>query len=243
MPPAQAPTVAFVDGAGASAAAAQLPQIVRRGSEECLSGDDRIRARLSHKPGSRGGRFSGIGLGSGVVAIYREHASKPARLRGGELVVYEDATHEDCTVWVFHERDSEGEEHWEGLLARRLPEERARICAVPVFVYDLNLGDEVSVAASAEGAAVATGLISDAGNFTFRVFFEHGVANDDEGWRALMADLEPFNCWFDVYSPRLVALSATSSHAADVADYLAERVARGELHYETGRSSEPHRGG
>ena len=180
----------------------------------------------------------GIRLGSSAVAIYREHASKPARLRGGELLVYEDASHEDCTVWVFHERDPEGEEHWEGLLGRRLTVHRARISAVPVFVYDLNLGDEVSVVDSAEGVPVATGLVRDAGNFTFRVFFEHSDPNDDEHWR-LMADLAPFDCWFDVYSPRLIALSAPSSHAADVADYLADRAARGELQYETGRSRAP----
>jgi hypothetical protein len=169
---------------------------------------------------------------------YDEHPSKASAWRDGRFVVLPDAELEDCTVWVGAEADSTGSVKWEGLLARRLSAERARICAVPFWVYDLNLGDEVAVMDSAEGAPVVTGVVVDGGNYTFRVRFEH-AADDDARWRALMVELEPFDCWFDVRSPGLLALSAPPAHAQAVADYLDCREWRGDLLFETGRSAPP----
>jgi hypothetical protein len=59
---------------------------------------------------------------------------------------------------------------------------------------------------------------------------------DDARWLQLMRELEPWSCWFDVRSPRFVALAAPSEHATAVADYLAKRELAGELQYETGRT-------
>ncbi|HTN25602.1 MAG TPA: DUF4265 domain-containing protein [Solirubrobacteraceae bacterium] len=167
---------------------------------------------------------------------YDEHPSKAAAWRKGRFVVLPDAELEDCTVWVAAEVNSSTSISWEGLLARRLGDGRARMCAVPFWVYDLNLGDEVAVMDSAEGAAVVTAVVVDGGNYTFRVRFED-AADDDVRWRDLMVDLEPFDCWFDVRSPTFVALSAPSAHAQAVADYLADREQHGELLFETGRSA------
>src|SRR3954451_19671466 len=70
-----------------------------------------------------------------------------------------------------------------------------------------------------EGADVASRVLLDRGNFTFRAFFESG-SEPGEHWRPLMSDLEAFGCWFDTWNERLVAISTAPEHAQAVADYL-----------------------
>lgn len=167
-----------------------------------------------------------------------EHPSKASAWRDVRFVVLPDAEVEDCTVWAGAEAHTSGAVKWEGLLARRLSGGRARICAVPFWVHDLNLGDEVALMDSAEGTPVVTGAVVDGGNHTFRVRFED-AADDDARWRELMVELEPFDCWFDVRSPGFLALSAPPGHAEAVADYLDGREQRGDLLFEPGRSAPP----
>ena len=153
---------------------------------------------------------------------YREHPGKPVR-REGDAVVMLDAG--DCVVWF----QLDGGD-WEGLSAERLSSDLARVTAVPVFAYGVGLGDEVRLRPD---DAAAIGLVRSAGNRTFRVVLPASdVPEPDERWRSLLADLEPRGCWLDVYSPRLVAVSADGEHAAEVEAYLSEREARGELAYE-----------
>lgn len=177
-----------------------------------------------------------LGCGRLDMADYIEHPSKASRLQAGTYVVHPEAMVEDSTVWIPLGMEADGVQRWEGLLGIRLAADTVRVCAVPVFAYDINLGDEVHVMASGEGALVATRKSLDAGNYTFRVYFENGL-KDDSLWRGLLCDLEAMNCWFDVYSQSLVAISAPPAHAQAVADYLYERQIRGGLHYETGRQS------
>lgn len=145
----------------------------------------------------------------------------------GDLVVLGEGAD---TVWFFlDEHDG-----WEGLLARRIGPDRARICAVPVFAYGVGLGDEVACE-ERDGAVVATTLVREAGNTTFRVIFpRHGAPEPDERWRSLLTDLERHGCWIDVYSPQLVALSAEPAVVEDVAAYLRGREERGDLAFEAG---------
>ena len=58
-------------------------------------------------------------------------------------------------------------------------------------------------------------------------------------WVALQRDLETQGCWFDVYSPQLVAVSAEPEVAQAVADFLADEQRAGRGVYETGRSLLP----
>src|SRR3954454_21224800 len=167
-----------------------------------------------------------------AMATYREHPSRASRVRGGSYVVHPGALDEDTTVWFPLER----EDDWEALLGQRIAEDRVRICAVPLFAYDVNLDDEVEVTGRA-GAPVAVRVVTDAGNVTFRVRFDAtDTTGPDERWRRLVADLEAYECWFDVYSPTFLALSAPPQHAQAVADHLADGEDRGELQYETGRT-------
>ena len=120
-------------------------------------------------------------------------------------------------------------------MLRRLGRDRARLCAIPFWAHDLNLGDDVVLMESGEGAPVVTGVAREAGNYTFRIIFE-GAGDDDRRWQELMVELEPLDCWFDVRSPRYIALSTSAANATAVAGYLERRGQRGELQFETGRS-------
>ncbi|MCW2742235.1 MAG: hypothetical protein JWR45_2657 [Blastococcus sp.] len=170
---------------------------------------------------------------------YLEHPSKAARWRNGSLEVHPDAAAATQTVWVAVDPAEDGDVVWEGLLARSPAEGRAVIAAVPVFAYDLNLGDQVEVVTSAEGPLVAVRPLQDAGRYTFRVWFpDWPDLEQDERWKGLQVELEPFGCWFDVYSPRLVAVSADPDEARAVTDVLDAGERAGRFIYETGRQSD-----
>src|SRR5207237_263921 len=126
--------------------------------------------------------------------MVREHPSKAVRLVGGELVGYPASAEEDCTLWLAL---ADGPDEWEGILGKRYPEDKAEVVGIPVFAYDVNLGDVVRTVMSANGAAVFSEVVVDGGNYTFRVFFE-GDSAPAEHWKPLMRDLEKFGCWFDV---------------------------------------------
>jgi Domain of unknown function (DUF4265) len=164
--------------------------------------------------------------------IHREHPSRVVRLVDGQLVGYPLAAEEDCTLW-FALPDKPGE--WEGILGKRQSEDTAEVVGVPVFIYDVGLGDVVRTVKSAEGADVVTEIVADGGTYTFRAFFE-SESFPSEHWKVLMSDLETFGCWFDTWSETVVAISADLVNSQAVADYLATRENRGELRYETGRS-------
>jgi len=147
-------------------------------------------------------------------------------------VGYPPAEAEDCTIWFAIA--GAGADEWEGILGRRVDEHSAEIVGIPVFVDDANLADHVATETTPEGADVASEVLLDRGNFTFRAFFEPG-SEPGEHWRPLMSELEPFGCWFDTWNERLVAISTAPEHAQAVADYLATRERRGELQYEAAR--------
>lgn len=165
------------------------------------------------------------------MSDYEEHPSKTSAWRDGRFVVHPEAAAEDSTVW-FGTGDSGPEGLiWEGLLCRRLSDERVRICAIPFWLYDVSIGDEVAVMRSGEGALVADGTVQAAGNFTFRV-----ILSNDGAWQGLMRDLEPLACWFDIRTPTYIAIACPPERAQELADELQARESRGELQYETGRS-------
>ena len=170
---------------------------------------------------------------------YVEHPSRAGRWRDGAFELLPEAEAATETVWISLPPDPDGDPVWEGLLAVTPQPDLAVIAAVPAFAYDLNLGDEVEVVSSAEGPLIAVRPVHDAGRFTFRVLFPDAVDPDDRSWVALQQDLEPFGCWFDVYSPQLVALSAEPEVAQAVADVLADEQRAGRWVYETGRSVLP----
>ena len=173
------------------------------------------------------------------MARMLEHPGTVARWRDGDFEVHPDAATATQVVWVAVDPAEDGQVVWEGLAAQPSGEGRAVVVAVPVFAYDLNLGDEVEVVESAEGPLVAVRPLQDAGRFTFRVWFpDWPDLAKDERWKDLQVEFERFGCWFDVYSPRLVAVSADADVAQAVADALDVGERTGRFIYETGRQSE-----
>lgn len=167
--------------------------------------------------------------------MHREHPSRVVRLQRGQLVGYPPAEAEDCTTWFALD---DNPDEWEGILGRRLDDHSAEVVGIPVFAYDVNLADRVTIVKSAEGADVSSGILLDAGNLTFRAYFET-ASEPGENWRPLMTDLESLGCWFDTWDENLVAVSAAPEHAQEVANYLSMRQGRNELQYETGRLRRP----
>lgn len=166
---------------------------------------------------------------------FDEHPGKVTTWRDGDFVAHPDAEAEDETVWAYVH---DGPCRWEGLLARRISEDRARLAAIPFWVYNLDLGDEVALETAPNGAPVITDVVADGGNYTYRVRFE-GAGEDDTRWRELAQALAPLGCWFDVRQPGFLAVSAPGPDADAVLSYLDAREARGELLYETGHTAPP----
>ena len=164
------------------------------------------------------------------MAHYDRHPSKVIRIRAGEHVVHPASARSDCTVWFML-----GEDRWEGLPGLRVGPGRVRVCGVPFWIYDLNMGDEVAVVETKEGATVAERRVHEGTNVTFRVIFK-GADETDTRWEQLMADLESFECWCDVRHPGYIALSASVEDALAVEDILSAREQARELQYETGRT-------
>lgn len=160
---------------------------------------------------------------------FDEHPSRASSWRDGAFVVHPDALQEDTTVWFPVGEATDGRIVWEGLLARSTGPGRARICAVPFWVPALGLDDEVETMPSGEGAPVATHVVDDGGMTTFRVRLPD---SDDGRWSALMRDLEPHACWFDVRSPGFLAIAAPPTAFDAVSAYLDRREAADELAFE-----------
>ncbi|NEK87839.1 DUF4265 domain-containing protein [Blastococcus saxobsidens] len=174
------------------------------------------------------------------MSSFLEHPGTVGRLRGRVVEEHPDVAAATQTVWVAVYPAGDGEVAWEGLRARPSGEGRAVLVAVPVFAYDLALGDEVEVVATAEGPLVVVRRLQDAGRATFRVWFPDwpDLERDDRA-AELQRELGRFGCWFDVYSPSLVAVSAEPDAVQAVADHLAEQERAGRFIFEPGRPSAP----
>lgn len=138
------------------------------------------------------------------------------------------------TVWLALPCESDGPQVWEGLAVSRLQRvDRVRVCAIPLIAYDVNYGDELAVVASAEGPLVATGVVTNGGNYTFRVWL-----SGHTGWDAIREVVTEFGgrgCLVEGYSDRLIGLTCGAAEAPAVADALAAGERQGRFLYETGR--------
>jgi hypothetical protein len=140
-------------------------------------------------------------------------------------------------VWFSLPPDGSEEADWEGLGAVVSAEGSAVVCNVPAFVSGVGLGDTVSWIKSAEGAHVATGILRDAGTWTFRVWLDDTVPSTASVWDVHRAASD-LGCWVDIVSARLIAISATVDTAQEVANWLASAEASGLLQYETARAND-----
>jgi len=175
-----------------------------------------------------------------VAHQYKQHPSPTGHLIGGQLVPVPEAVASTETVWLvlpiesrFRLRMRKGR-IWEGLAAEATEaKDRVIVRAVPLFAYDVNYGDELSVVTSAEGPLIATGITKDAGNYTFRAWMRED-AGDDE-FQDVVTQFGALGCLIEGYSDRLIGLSCSPINAHDVADALEMAGQEGRLTYETGR--------
>ena len=169
-----------------------------------------------------------------AVTLHVEHPSRVSRWRAGAFEVLPNAVAADTVVWFGVKVAEDGAVTWEGLNAIGLSDARATLVSIPAFAYGVSLGDEVEVVASAEGGLVATGRVGQARARTYRVWLPDWTGDGpDERWRDLQVELEPFGCWFDVFSPRLTAIAVEHSVAHGVEDWLARGEGSGRFEFET----------
>jgi hypothetical protein len=99
----------------------------------------------------------------------------------------------------------------------------------------VNLDDVVEPVESGEGAPVAVRVVDRSSNRTFRVVYpDLKPGDDDDRWRQLLINMEQWDCWFDVLSPRYLAISAPEATAEAVERYLNQRSDTGDFIYERG---------
>lgn len=143
-----------------------------------------------------------------------EHPRRPARLEGTELVPHPDAAGADCVVWFPVPDAVDGGPQAEGVPARRLDGDRARLSGIPFFPYHAGFGDEVQVREQDE-ALYCVEVVRAAPQLVVRIFHEAGVVateqalvdatSDEPFWRILRA-LAPHGVWFERYSTSYAAL-------------------------------------
>jgi len=169
-----------------------------------------------------------------VVHEYKQHPSPTGHLIAGQLVPVPESVAATETVWFALPGEDAETQIWEGLAAETTEtKDRVKLRAVPLFAYDVNYGDEISVVASAEGPLVATGITKDAGNYTFRAWMpEHagGAALSD-----VVTVFGELGCLIEGYSDQLVGISCSRENALQVSAALEAAEQEGRFTYETGR--------
>jgi hypothetical protein len=122
---------------------------------------------------------------------------------------------------------------FEQLWTRRRADDRFKICCIPFFLYDVALGDIVETRPDGERKYLLSRVVEPSGRYVFRVRPDL----PDVG-TAVAGELEALGALLEWSSPSLLAVDAVDlAHAQPIADLLAQREARGELIYETGRTS------
>lgn len=167
---------------------------------------------------------------------YKQHPSPTGHLIDGRLVPVPESVAATETVWFALPGEAGETQVWEGLAAATTEaKDRVKLRAVPLFAYDVNYGDEISVVASAEGPLVATGITNDAGQYTFRTWMPEDAG--DAALRDVVTMFGELGCLIEGYSHKLIGLSCGPENAQAVADALHVGEQEGRFVYETGRQS------
>ena len=165
---------------------------------------------------------------------YKKHKSLTGHLIDGRLVAVPESVSATETVWFALPIETDETQVWEGLAAETTEaKDRVRLRAVPMFAYDVNYGDEISVVTSAEGPIVATGVTKNSGNYTFRVWIREDAG--DAALRDVVTQFGALGCLIEGYGDKLIGLSCSPENAQQVADALDVAEQEGRFTYETSR--------
>lgn len=118
----------------------------------------------------------------------------------------------------------------EQLWARNAGELRFEICCIPLFAYDLALGDFVETDPDYNILRMA----KPSGRYAFRAWFGHSEYSQPD----IIEALTRLGAQTERYSTELVAIDAADARRAQtVADFLSRHESQGHLIYETGRQT------
>lgn len=118
----------------------------------------------------------------------------------------------------------------EQLWARSASATRFEICCIPLFAYDIALGDFVETDADYNILRVAR----PSGRYVFRAWFGQSDHPQDD----IVEALTRLGAQTERYSKELLAIdTADARHAQAVADFLSGHENQGRLIYETGRQA------
>ncbi|GAB3816651.1 DUF4265 domain-containing protein [Kribbella italica] len=106
------------------------------------------------------------------------------------------------------------------------------LCCIPFFIYDLALGDLVSVSTAPNGAHEFAGVIRPSGRYLFRVWFGDVETSARE---TLTRSIQRLPVLVEWHSNNLLAIDVEHSISAqELADLLSVEEQAGRLVYETG---------
>lgn len=154
-----------------------------------------------------------------------------------EYAVHENPVWRERADFIIHVKleSEQTEKRWEQLWARQIGENRFEICCIPVFAYDLALGDEVETEPHDAKCFVVARVVKPSGRYVFRLWF--GDAKHPATREEILQELQQMGALVEVYSHNLVGVDATAKIAQKVADALHQREQLEHLIYETGHSS------
>lgn len=116
----------------------------------------------------------------------------------------------------------------EQLWARKLGDGRFEVCCVPYLLYDVELGDVITL----DEDGMLAEVVERSGRFVFRILLVGKEINRRQLYNDILA-LGGLQEWRDENFGAVD--SADRESAAKMAEYLWNRLQRGELDYETGR--------
>lgn len=131
----------------------------------------------------------------------------------------DDGTHEIESVWAIP--DGEG----------------YRLDNIPFYARGFALGDIVSATLDSDGALLCTGIISESGHSTIRLWF-----SDSKDVQGVRDELRRMKCSSELDLSRLVAVDVPPDIPYEVVrDYLDKKERSGIFEYEEGCLGQPNR--
>lgn len=129
------------------------------------------------------------------------------------------------TAAIEEHGDSPGREQ---LWGKIISKNTALLCCIPFFLYDLSIGDLCNISDDFKFISVREAGDQD----TYRIFFSHQFDKDSD---LILEKIKAFDCLFEWYSQRLLAVSVRKSISSILSHELQLFEEEGLLEYETGR--------
>lgn len=147
-----------------------------------------------------------------------------------EYIVHTDPVWRGRSNYIINARlpENDTSREFEQLFTRRVAPDRFELCCIPFGLYDVALGDVVTVS---ENRVLK--VAEQSGRYVFREWLGGSSYPRDQ----LVRELEGLGSLLEWSSRDMLAIDAADfEHAQTVADFLAGHERNGDFVYETGRS-------